>query len=91
MWVGFVQDSNPNERIGKLRQQIIDRHSVMFESISDLRNLKEKLTDRLEIHSSWHLRRDASAQQVLTNAHLASSRSEHSSDSECHLLLVNGR
>ena len=50
VWVGFVKDSNPSERIVKLRQQIIDRHSVMFESVTDLRDLKEKLTDRLE---SW--------------------------------------
>lgn len=50
VWVGFVKDSNPNERIVKLRQQIIDRHSVMFESVMDLRDLKEKLTDRLK---SW--------------------------------------
>ena len=50
VWVAFVHDPNPNERIVKLRQQIVDRHSVMFESITDLGDLKEKLTDRLE---SW--------------------------------------
>jgi tetratricopeptide (TPR) repeat protein len=50
IWVGFIDDPNPNEQIVKLRQQIIDRHSVMFESIADLQDLKLKLADRLE---SW--------------------------------------
>jgi tetratricopeptide (TPR) repeat protein len=50
IWVAFVDDPNPNERIVKLRQQIVERHSVMFESITDLGDLREKLTDRLE---SW--------------------------------------
>lgn len=50
VWVGFVKDSNTDERIVKLRQQIIDRHAVMFESVTDLRDLKERITDRLE---SW--------------------------------------
>lgn len=50
IWVAFIDDPNPNERIVRLRQQIVDRHSVMFESITDLGDLKEKLTDRLE---SW--------------------------------------
>jgi tetratricopeptide (TPR) repeat protein len=50
IWVGFIDDPTPNEPIVKLRQQIIDRHSVMFESIADLQDLKVKLADRLE---SW--------------------------------------
>ncbi len=50
LWAGFVEDPAPDDRILRLRQQIIDGHSVMFESITDLRDLKEKLTDRLE---SW--------------------------------------
>jgi len=50
IWVAFIDDQHPNERIVRLRQQIVDRHSVMFESITDLGDLKEKLTDRLE---SW--------------------------------------
>jgi len=50
VWVGFVEDSNPNQRIVNLRKQIIERHSVMFESLTDLRDLKDKLTARLE---SW--------------------------------------
>lgn len=50
VWVGFVKDSNPNERIVKLRQQIIDRHALTFESVTDLRDLKRRVAARLE---SW--------------------------------------
>jgi tetratricopeptide (TPR) repeat protein len=50
VWVAFVEDPAPSERIDALRQQMIDRHLMMFESISDVRDLKEKLSDRLE---SW--------------------------------------
>lgn len=50
LWVGFVESASPDDRIVRLRQQIIDRHAVMFESITDPRDLKAKLTDRLK---SW--------------------------------------
>lgn len=50
IWVAFIDCQHPKERIVKLREQIIDRQSVMFESITDLQDLKDKLTDRLE---SW--------------------------------------
>jgi tetratricopeptide (TPR) repeat protein len=50
LWVGFASDPAPDDRIVKLRQQIIDGHSVMFESIGGLRDLKERVTDRLK---SW--------------------------------------
>jgi tetratricopeptide (TPR) repeat protein len=50
VWVGFVNGPETNDRIIQLRDQIVDRHAVMFESIADLRDLKDKLTDRLE---SW--------------------------------------
>ena len=50
VWVGFVKDSKPDERIVKLRQQIVERHAVMFESVTDLRDLKERMTGCLE---SW--------------------------------------
>ena len=50
VWVGFIDAANPDQQIIELRQQIVDRHSVMFESITDLRDLKAKLADRLE---SW--------------------------------------
>ncbi|TDE02812.1 hypothetical protein [Jiangella asiatica] len=48
--VAFIEDPNPNERIVELRQQIVERHSVMFESIVDVGDLKQKLAVRLE---SW--------------------------------------
>lgn len=50
VWVGFVAGPPPNERIEALRQQMIDRHPMMFESVSDLRDLKQRLSDRL---GSW--------------------------------------
>jgi tetratricopeptide (TPR) repeat protein len=50
IWVGFIDDANPNDRIVELRQQIIDRHSVMFETIADLQDLRVKLGGRLK---SW--------------------------------------
>lgn len=52
IWVAFVEHPNPNERIVKLRKQIIDRHSLMFESISGSSDLKAKLTDRLKTWES---------------------------------------
>lgn len=50
VWVGFLEDSEPNEQIIELRQQVIDRHAFMFESIVDLDDLRSKLGDRLQ---SW--------------------------------------
>lgn len=50
VWVAFIDDPDPGERIVRLRREIIDGNSVMFESITSLRDLKESLTDRLE---SW--------------------------------------
>ena len=50
VWVAFFDDPRRNERVVKLRDQIISQHSVMFESITGLPELKEKLTDRLK---SW--------------------------------------
>lgn len=50
VWVGFVAGPSPNERIDALRQQMIDHHPMMFESIPDIRELKRRLSDRLE---SW--------------------------------------
>lgn len=50
IWVAFVDDPKPNERIVKLREQIVGRHSVMFESITGVADLKAKLADRLK---SW--------------------------------------
>lgn len=50
VWVGFVEASDVDEQILSLREQLIRRHSMMFESISDVRDLKKKLADRLR---SW--------------------------------------
>lgn len=50
LWVCFVDDPSPDDRIARLRQEMIDRHSVLFESVSGPGDLREKLTDRLE---SW--------------------------------------
>lgn len=47
VWVGFVNHANPNERVAALRNQIIERHSMMFESIGDLRDLKDKVAELL--------------------------------------------
>lgn len=50
IWVGFVETAAPDDRIVNLRRQIKDQHSLMFESINGLRELKESLEGRLE---SW--------------------------------------
>lgn len=50
VWVGFMEHPSPVQRIDELRQHIIEQHSVIFESIADLPDLKSKLADRLE---SW--------------------------------------
>jgi tetratricopeptide (TPR) repeat protein len=50
VWVAFIDHPSSAERIVNLRQQMIDQHSVMFEAIADLRDLKRKLTGLLE---SW--------------------------------------
>lgn len=50
IWVGFIEDPNPDQRIVQLRQQMVNRQAVMFEAIRDMGELKSKLTDRLE---SW--------------------------------------
>jgi len=50
VWVGFMKHPSPDQRIDELRQHIIEQHSVMFESIADVPDLKSKLADRLE---SW--------------------------------------
>lgn len=47
VWVGFVRDSDPDARITSLRQQIIDQHAIMFEEVTDLRDLKTRVAGRL--------------------------------------------
>lgn len=48
VWVAFLEHPSPAERIVKLRQQMSWHHAVMYESIADIRELKTKLTERLE-------------------------------------------
>jgi tetratricopeptide (TPR) repeat protein len=47
VWVAFLDHPSPADEIQKLRQQMSRRHSMMYESIEDIRELKERLTDRL--------------------------------------------
>ncbi|GAA3952764.1 hypothetical protein GCM10023085_39080 [Actinomadura viridis] len=48
VWVAFLDHPSPAEQIVKLREQMSRHHAVMYESIADIRELKAKLTERLE-------------------------------------------
>ncbi len=48
IWVAFLNHPSPAERIVKLREQMSRYHSMMYESIADARELKEKLGQRLK-------------------------------------------
>ncbi|WP_410790984.1 tetratricopeptide repeat protein [Kribbella sp. C-35] len=48
IWVGFVAHSSPAAEIVKLREQLARSHAMLYESIADVRELKAKLTERLE-------------------------------------------
>ncbi len=48
VWVAFLDHPSPADQIVKLRQQMSQHHSMMYESVADSRELKEKLTERLE-------------------------------------------
>ena len=48
VWVAYLDHPSPNEQIVKLRDQMSHRHSIMYESVTDIRDLKSKLTERLE-------------------------------------------
>jgi len=50
VWVAFIDHPSPDGKIVALRQQMSRQHSMMYESIADSRDLKEKLAERLE---SW--------------------------------------
>lgn len=50
VWVSFMTHATPEDRVKNLKQQMIDDHPMLFESLADLRELKEKLADRL---SGW--------------------------------------
>jgi tetratricopeptide (TPR) repeat protein len=49
VWVAFVDHPSPNEQIANLRDQMSHGHSMMYETIANTRDLKTKLTERLEI------------------------------------------
>jgi tetratricopeptide (TPR) repeat protein len=48
VWVAFLGHSSPAQQIVNLRGQMSRQHSVMYESVADTRDLKDKLTERLE-------------------------------------------
>lgn len=50
VWLAFLDDPNRDTRIDDLREHIVQRHSVMFEDITDESELREKFSERLE---SW--------------------------------------
>ncbi|SDB93284.1 Tetratricopeptide repeat-containing protein [Raineyella antarctica] len=49
VWVAFLDHPSPDHRIVELREQMSQSHSMMYESIADLRELKEKLSGRLKV------------------------------------------
>lgn len=49
VWVAFLDTSSPDQRIGQLKDQIIDQHSLMFETIRTARDLKNTLAERLNL------------------------------------------
>jgi hypothetical protein len=48
IWLGFVHDPSPAIEITELRNQLQDRHSLLYESIAGELDLDRKLSDRLE-------------------------------------------
>lgn len=48
VWVAFLDHPSPADRIMGLRQQMSRDHAMMYEVITDVRELKQKLTERLE-------------------------------------------
>jgi tetratricopeptide (TPR) repeat protein len=47
VWVSFMKHATPEERVKNLKQQMINDHPMLFENTADLRELKEKLAERL--------------------------------------------
>lgn len=52
VWIAFLDHPSPAREIGDLRHQLTTQHAMMYESIVDSRQLKEKLSQRL---LSWQL------------------------------------
>lgn len=48
VWVAFLDHPSPASQISDLRQQIGERHAILYEGIADACELKERLTQRLE-------------------------------------------
>jgi tetratricopeptide (TPR) repeat protein len=48
IWVAFVQGPSPADEITQLREQMSRRHSMMYETVTDLADLRSKLSERLE-------------------------------------------
>lgn len=47
VWVTFMSHAAPEERVQRLKEQMIREHSLLFEATSDIRELKNKLSERL--------------------------------------------
>jgi len=49
VWVAFLNHPAPADEIVRLREQMSRNHSMMYESVTDDRELKQKLSHRLEV------------------------------------------
>lgn len=50
VWVAFINDDEPEPGVVDLRSRIVGQHSLLFETIGDLDDLRQKVGDRLR---SW--------------------------------------
>lgn len=50
VWVAFMSHASPEERVTRLKEQMVREHSMLFEATAGIRELKEKLAERL---ASW--------------------------------------
>jgi tetratricopeptide (TPR) repeat protein len=48
VWVAFLENPSPADEITSLRRQMSTRHSMMYESIANVSDLKEKFMQRLD-------------------------------------------
>ncbi len=48
VWVAFLDCPDPDDRVVQLRRQISQRHTLMYEAIADISELKEKFAERLK-------------------------------------------
>jgi hypothetical protein len=54
VWIAFLEHDSPAGRIVSLREQISRHHSVMYEAVADVRELKNKLVERLLTWEALH-------------------------------------